>query len=93
MISTENEGLDIAANYLVDENPRGHSRVQDFYTDATIFVTGATGFLGKLLIEKLLRSCPAVRKIYVLVRPKNGIEIATRVQEIFESKVKTTTTN
>lgn len=33
----------------------GCSDVQKFYNDLTIFVTGGTGFLGKQLIEKLLR--------------------------------------
>lgn len=87
MIETEKEGLDITASYLVDETPRQISEIQDFYADSTIFVTGATGFLGKLLIEKLLRSCPTIRKIYILVRPKKGKEIASRVQEIFETQV------
>jgi fatty acyl-CoA reductase len=33
-------------------------------------VTGATGFLGKVLLEKLLEACPDVGHIFVLVRPK-----------------------
>lgn len=87
MIETEKEGLDITAGYMIDENPTQRSEIQDFYTDSTIFVTGGTGFLGKLLIEKLLRTCSTLRKIYILVRPKKGKEIASRVQEIFESQV------
>lgn len=31
------------------------SSIQEFYKDVTIFITGATGFLGKILLEKLLR--------------------------------------
>jgi FlaA1/EpsC-like NDP-sugar epimerase len=34
----------------------------------SIFITGATGFVGKVLVEKLLRSCPDIAKIYILVR-------------------------
>jgi alcohol-forming fatty acyl-CoA reductase len=33
---------------------------------------GATGFLGKVMIEKLLRGCPGIKKIYMLLRPKRG---------------------
>lgn len=84
----KDEGLDIAASYMIDENPKEQSEIQEFYTNSTIFVTGATGFLGKLLIEKLLRTCSTLRKIYILVRPKKGKEITTRVQEIFDSQVK-----
>ena len=33
----------------------GTSAVQQFYNGATVFLTGGSGFLGKQLIEKLLR--------------------------------------
>jgi len=36
----------------------------------TIFITGATGFLGQPLVEKILWAEPEIRKIYVLIRPK-----------------------
>ncbi|KAI3826368.1 hypothetical protein L1987_00415 [Smallanthus sonchifolius] len=35
------------------------------------FVTGATGFLGKVFIEKILRTVPDVGKIYILIKAKN----------------------
>ncbi|KAI3683628.1 hypothetical protein L1987_84137 [Smallanthus sonchifolius] len=35
------------------------------------FVTGATGFLGKVFIEKILRTVPEVGKIYILIKAKN----------------------
>lgn len=34
---------------------KGDSPVQNCYKDRVIFITGANGFLGKLLVEKLLR--------------------------------------
>jgi len=37
-----------------------------------IFVTGATGFLGKVLVEKLLWSVPEVGRLALLVRPDGG---------------------
>ncbi|MCH9651385.1 MAG: AMP-binding protein [Deltaproteobacteria bacterium] len=37
-----------------------------------IFLTGATGFLGKVLVEKLLWSVPEISKILVLIRPRQG---------------------
>ena len=46
-------------------------RIGKFYENKTVFVTGATGFMGKVLVEKLLRSTK-VKKIYLLIRTKEG---------------------
>jgi FlaA1/EpsC-like NDP-sugar epimerase len=62
------------------------SSIQDFYRDQTIFLTGATGFLGKLILEKLLRTC-AVQKVYILVRPKHDKTLQQRFHSIFDSAV------
>ncbi|GLV37410.1 uncharacterized protein CBL_10623 [Carabus blaptoides fortunei] len=56
--------------------------IPEFFTGKNIFITGATGFMGKALIEKLLRSCPAIGTIYVLVRPKKGKELQERLQQL-----------
>lgn len=58
--------------------------IQNFYKDTAIFITGSTGFIGQLLLEKLLRSCPAISTIYILVRNKKGKNVQSRVDEIFE---------
>lgn len=46
--------------------------VVEFYNGKNILITGATGFMGKVLVEKLLRDCPDVNTIYILVRMKRG---------------------
>jgi fatty acyl-CoA reductase len=56
--------------------------IHEFYQHQNVFVTGATGFLGKALLEKLLRSCSDVGNIYVLVRPKKGKVTSERIGEI-----------
>lgn len=63
------------------------SEIVNYYKNKSIFITGATGFLGKVLIEKLLRSCPDVKKIYVLVRHKKGNTPQQRVNEILNCPV------
>lgn len=70
----------------VDIDELNLTPVQEFYKDAKIFVTGGTGFLGKILIEKLLRSCP-VSTIYVLIRSKKGKDSAARLNTIFEDQL------
>lgn len=43
--------------------------------------------MGKSLLEKLLRSCPEIRSIYILVREKRGKNIHQRVEDLLEDKV------
>lgn len=44
--------------------------IREFLSGKSIFVTGATGFLGKPLLEKILREVPDVEQLYLLIRPK-----------------------
>lgn len=55
--------------------------MQEFYKGKSIFVTGASGFMGKVLLEKLLYSCSDLKQIMILVRPKRGKSAAQRVQD------------
>lgn len=45
-------------NIHVIDNNRDTSEISRFFDGKSIFITGATGFIGKQIIEKLLRSCP-----------------------------------
>lgn len=56
------------------------SEICEFYNNQNVFMTGGTGFLGKVLIEKLLRSTN-VSTIYILVRNKKNKDIHTRFIE------------
>lgn len=38
----------------------------------TVLLTGATGFLGKVVVERLLRCAPDLARIYLLIRPRRG---------------------
>lgn len=63
------------------------SEITEFYKNKSIFITGATGFLGKALIEKLLRTCYDLKKVYLLVRHKKGKAPSQRLDEILDCKV------
>ncbi|XP_015586726.1 fatty acyl-CoA reductase 1 isoform X2 [Cephus cinctus] len=56
--------------------------VPAFYAGKSILITGASGFMGKVLIEKLLRSCPDIREIFLLMRPKKGTSIDGRLRTL-----------
>ncbi len=70
--------------------------VREFYRDKVLFITGATGFLGKALVEKILRTLPEVHRVYLLVRGKrlpdgSWLTAQERVwKELFRSAIFTT---
>uniref|UniRef100_A0A1I8P794 Fatty acyl-CoA reductase n=1 Tax=Stomoxys calcitrans TaxID=35570 RepID=A0A1I8P794_STOCA len=60
--------------------------MQMFYKDKGIFLTGGTGFFGKIIIEKLLRVTD-VGQIFLLIRTKKGKDVQTRLDDIFNEPV------
>ena len=62
--------------------------IPEFYAGKNIFLSGATGFLGKVCLEKILRSLPDVNTIFLLIRSSPGKSPALRlVQEILASPI------
>ncbi len=59
----------------------------EFYSGRSILITGASGFLGKVLVEKLLRSVPDLAKLYLLIRPQNGLDAKQRLENMLKSNV------
>ena len=55
--------------------------MDSFYEGKCILLTGSTGFVGKVILEKILYSLPQVRRIYTLIRPKKGSSIQERFQK------------
>ena len=62
--------------------------IEEFYVDKSVFITGATGFLGKVLLEKLLRSCRRIKRIYLLARARADQTPQQRIDKMLQSKVK-----
>ena len=51
-------------------------------------MTGVTGFVGKVLLEKFLREVPRIGKIYLLIRNKPKFTLEQRLMnEIFGAKI------
>lgn len=55
--------------------------IPEFYRGRCIFLTGATGFMGKVLVYKLLKDCGDLERIYLLMRAKKGVEPKQRLEE------------
>uniref|UniRef100_A0A914I2E4 Fatty acyl-CoA reductase n=1 Tax=Globodera rostochiensis TaxID=31243 RepID=A0A914I2E4_GLORO len=63
----------------------GPLKVSPLFEDSCLLITGATGFLGKVLLEKLLFSQPKIDKIFLLIRPLNKQTVKERLEALLES--------
>ena len=62
--------------------------ISDRFRGENILVTGATGFLAKSILEKIIRAIPDVGCVYLLVRPSRAHSAQTRVEsEVLASSV------
>jgi len=62
--------------------------IKEFYVGRTIFLTGTTGFVGKVVLEKILRSLPMINKLFIMIRSKKGITVRERFEkEILTSEI------
>ena len=60
--------------------------IEEFYKDSTILVSGPNGFLGSVLVEKLLR-CFDVKKVFLLIRTKTNESIKERMGNFLNKDV------
>ncbi|XP_052125760.1 fatty acyl-CoA reductase 1-like isoform X1 [Frankliniella occidentalis] len=60
----------------------GVPNVQQLLAGRDVLVTGGSGFLGRVLLEKLLRSCPDIGTVFLLLRAKRGVPPEERVAGI-----------
>ncbi|KAF9794074.1 hypothetical protein SFRURICE_013539 [Spodoptera frugiperda] len=68
--------------FLEDRDLSGVPSIPEFYRGKTVFITGASGFMGKVLVEKLLYSCPDLDRIYILLRSKKGVNPEDRLAKM-----------
>lgn len=60
--------------------------IAQFFRNKHVLLTGVTGFVGKVMLEKLLWSCSDIARVYVFIRPKKGADAAERFsKDVLES--------
>ena len=71
----------------LEDVPPAHQQlsVRDAFAGRTVLLTGVTGFVGSLVLEQLLRTCPEITKIYVVVRQKHGISGQDRFHKMLRT--------
>ena len=71
---------------MVVDSKKDQHQIRSFYSSSVILITGGTGFLGKVLVEKLLRTFDP-KKIFLLVRKKNSTSAKERLKVMFDDPV------
>lgn len=60
--------------------------IPEWFRCRNLLVTGATGFMGKVLVSKLLLSCPDIGNIFILIREKKGVDPQNRLKQLIQVK-------
>ena len=55
-------------------------QISNFFSRKSVLITGSTGFMGKLMVHKLLTSCPGIENIYLPTRPKKNLRPEERLK-------------
>lgn len=71
----------IKSSQLTDSLRRAR-KLAKFYENKNILVTGATGFVGKVCLVKLVSSLSGCGKIYVMLRSKRGLSSQQRFNKM-----------
>lgn len=54
--------------------------VKSSFRGRNVLITGVTGYVGSLVLEHLLRVCPDVGRVYVLIRGKRNQTAKKRLE-------------
>ena len=59
----------------------------DYFSGKSILLTGATGFLGKVILEKILRTFPNINCIYLSIKC-NGSNSEDQAYDRYKNEIK-----
>lgn len=74
----------MSAHFQTQQDIPAYSIKRHFGPDCTVLLTGATGYIGSLVLEKLCRSTN-VSHIFVLLRPHRGRTPGERLRQLLHS--------
>lgn len=75
-------------NTEINKKMNQTNSIEEFYAATAILLTGATGFVGKALLQKLMRVCPRIAAIFILLRPKKNQTIEQRFKKLIDDPVR-----
>jgi fatty acyl-CoA reductase len=58
--------------------------IVEHFSESAVLLTGASGYVGALVLEKLLR-CTNINAVYVMLRAKKGEDIQSRLNKMLNS--------
>eukprot|EP00854_Cymbomonas_tetramitiformis_P003210 gene3210-4056_t len=61
--------------------------ISSFLKGKTLLISGATGFLAKVLVEKILHEQPEVQRVYLLIQPTTSNTAEERLEQLMEAAV------
>lgn len=61
-------------------------KIKEFYEGKHVLITGCSGFLGKVLLYKFIKSCPNVQRIYLLLRCGRNTQKHEKLKSIINSR-------
>ncbi|XP_063545690.1 putative fatty acyl-CoA reductase CG5065 isoform X2 [Cydia strobilella] len=72
---------------MVAPRDRRGALIPQFFAGRSVLITGATGFVGKVLVERLLSTCPDISTLHLLLRVKKGATPTERLKALKDSQV------
>lgn len=71
---------------MIEEEPRDiemeiKSPVSNMFDGRSVLITGSSGFIGRVLLEKLLSSYGGIKRIYILLRSKKNVSARDRLHK------------
>ncbi|XP_050558216.1 putative fatty acyl-CoA reductase CG5065 isoform X19 [Spodoptera frugiperda] len=61
--------------------------IPEYFAGREVLITGATGFMGKVLVERLLWTCPDIARLHLLMRHKKDCAPDKRLALLKQSQV------